>query len=168
MVRAQRLALTGPKERRVRCRQPASRLGVEAVEATGLAAIECPQVLREAAVGRVEVEEPGGRQRPESMHEAGWRRDECARADRVLLVVHEKGQLALEDVERINVLAVNVRRRAGPCLRVPRLRDRQIVERRPERDPAAEERLALAGPLNDSLRHACLQHEIQYCAGWGS
>ena len=117
VVRPQRLALARPEEGGSRCRQATSRLGVEAVEATRFAAIERPQVLREAAVRCVEVEEPGGREAPESVHHAGWRRDECTRSERVLLVVHEKGQLALEHVERISVLAVNVRRRAGLCVR---------------------------------------------------
>ena len=116
VVRPQRLALALPEEDGSRCRQATSGLGVEAVEATRFAAIKHPQVLREAAVRCVEVEEAGGGEAPESVHHAGWRRDGCTRSERVLLVVHEKRQLALEHVERISVLAVDVRRCAGVVL----------------------------------------------------
>jgi hypothetical protein len=63
----------------------------------------------------------------------------------VLLVVDEERQLALEHVERVGVLPVQVRVGAGAGVGEERLGDRELGQRRLEHDPAAEERLALAG-----------------------
>ena len=68
----------------------------------------------------------------------------------VLLVVHEDRELPLEDVERVGVAAVEVRPGARAGAWVARLRDAELVERPLDHDPAAEERLALAGSVHDA------------------
>ena len=109
-----------------------------------LAAVSGAKVLGEAAVGRVEVEEPRRRRAAEAVDDLGRRADARARAEQVLLVVHEHRELALEDVERVGVLPVEVRLRPGPRVREPGLGDAEVVEARLDRDPPAEEGVALA------------------------
>ena len=122
---------------------------VEAVEAAGLAPVALAQVVREAAVGRVEIQEAGPRSAPEAVDDVGRRAHAAARPHRVLVVADEKGHLAFEHVERVGVVSMQVRIGARACVGEVRLRDAELVEGHLDHDPAAEERLALAGPVND-------------------
>jgi hypothetical protein len=67
----------------------------------------------------------------------------------MLLVLHQNGELTLQDVERIGVLLVNVGPRPGPRAVVPRLRDAELLEGGLDHDPAAEHGLALPRAMND-------------------
>ena len=71
-------------------------------------------------------------------------------AEDVLLVVEQEGELALEDVERVRMLAVVVGLGARSGIREERLGQTELGQGRPEDDPAAEERLAAAGVLDDA------------------
>ena len=97
------------------------------------------QVLREPRIRRVEVEEAGRHRASEPVHEAGRRADGAAGADEMLLVADADRELALEHVERVGVLAVEVEIGSGPRRREPRLGHRQLLEPGLEHDPAAEE-----------------------------
>jgi hypothetical protein len=131
-------------------RPAAAGLDVDAVEPAGLAAVPRPQVLGEAAVRRVEVEEPRRRRRPEAVDDLDRRTDAPTWRENVLLVVDQDGESALEDVERIGVVMVDVWARAVPRAVEVRLGDRELVEARLEHDPAAEERLSFAWSEHDT------------------
>jgi hypothetical protein len=124
--------------------------GVDAVEATGLTAIALLQIPCEATARCMEVQEPRTRSAPEPMHDLRWSADARARRQQLLLVVDQDRELALEDVERIGVLPVEVRIRSRASVREVRLRDAELVEVRLDDDSSAEERLALAGSVHDS------------------
>ena len=151
VVRLQPLSFSGLQEDRFRRRLAASRRRVDAVEAAFLTAITRSQVVRKAAVGRVEVEEERGRRAPEAVHDLRRRADERARLELLLLVVDEHREPALEHVKRIRVPAVEVRIGAVASVREMRLRDAKLPEGRLEHDPAVEERLALARSEHDSV-----------------
>jgi hypothetical protein len=86
---------------------------------------------------------------PEGVDDARRGANAPARADGALLVTDEERELALEHVERINVLPVDVRVRAGPSAVELRFRDAELLEGRLDQNPATEQRLALAGSVND-------------------
>src|SRR5262249_51864027 len=69
-----------------------------------------PDHLHEAAVGAVEVEHPctARTRRPEAVDDAGWRRDERPGADAGRAVGEQELDLALEDVEGVDVVVVAV------------------------------------------------------------
>jgi len=102
------------------------------------------QVVCESAVRRVEVQETRPRRAAESVHDLGRCADERARLERLLLVVHEHGEAALEHVERVRMLSVEVRLGAVARIGEQGFGDAELFERGLEHDPAAEERLALA------------------------
>src|SRR5262249_56812561 len=101
------------------------------------------------AVGRVEGEEGGRCGRAEAVYDARRGADAAARADDDLLVVHEDGQLAFEDVEGVGVVLVVVRLSARPRRPEVGLRDAELVERGLQDDAAAEQRLAFACAVDD-------------------
>ena len=84
------------------------------------------------------------------MHDLLWSADARARGEHLLLVVDQDREPALEDVERIRVLPVEVRIRSGASVREERLGDAELVEVRLDHDPSVEKRLALAGSVHDS------------------
>ena len=88
------------------------------------------------------------------MHYLGWRADEHAGIEPLLLVVDEDGEPTLEHVERVRVPAVEVRIGAVARIREVRLRDAQLLEGRLEHDPAVEEHLAFARPEDDAVHCA--------------
>ena len=145
----QRLALAGLDHDGVVGRLPAARLRVDAVEAALLAAVAGAQVVREAAVRRMEVQEAGRHRRAEAVDDARRRADAPARADDDLLVVDEDPHLALEDVEGVGVVLVVVRVGPGPRRPEVGLRDAELLEGRLQHDAAAEQRFALPGAVND-------------------
>jgi hypothetical protein len=85
------------------------------------------------------------------VHDFRRRRDERAGVEQLLVVVDEHGHTALEHVERVHVPAVKMRIGAVARVRNVRLGDRELLEARLEHDPAAEERLALAGTEHDRV-----------------
>ena len=99
----------------------------------------------------MEVEEPRPRCAPEPVHDLGRCADERSRPERLLLVVDEHGETALEHVERVRMLPVVVRFGAVARIGKERLGDRELVEARLDHDPAVEERLALARFEHDSI-----------------
>ena len=118
------------------------------------------QVLGEPAAGRVVVQEPELSRAVvvEAVHEAGRHHDEGARArgDAVELRADLEGELALEDVERIDVMEVDVRFGATLADRVTRPGDREplVVAEDPQLPRRrVRDRLALAGPMDDRLPH---------------
>jgi hypothetical protein len=141
-------AVAGRKEDRLRPRSAAARRSVDAVEAAGLTAVTLPQVLGEAAPGRVEVEKTRARRAPEPVHDLLGSADERARRQQLLLVVDEHREPALDDVERIHVQTMEVGGRSVAGIREERFRDAQLLEVGLDHDPAAEQRLALARPVH--------------------
>jgi hypothetical protein len=129
----------------------AAGVGVVAVEAAGLAAVTSAQVLRKAAVRRMEVEEASARRAPEAVDDVRRSADERSRLDHLLIVADENSELALEDVERVRMQLVEVRLSSLARVRKQRLRDAELVEGCLEHDPPAEERFALAGAQKDSV-----------------
>ena len=105
----------------------------------------------------MEVEEDRRRRAPEAVHDLRRRADERTRLELLLLVVDEHREPALEHVERVRVPAVEVRVGAVARVREVRLRDAQLLERRFQHDPPAEERLTLTG----SQQNAC--HRARVC-----
>ena len=87
---------------------------------------------------------------PEPVHDLRRSADARTRGQHLLLVVDQDRKPALEDVERIRVLPVEVRIRSGASVRKKRLGDAELVEVRLDHDPPAEERLALAGSVDDA------------------
>lgn len=77
-----------------------------------------------------------------------------ARDERVLLVLDEKRELSRQDIERVRMLPVEMRARSRPSVVELRFRDGELFEVRLEHDPAAEERLARAGSVNDPCHFA--------------
>ena len=157
VVRFESFSLFRLQEDRLGRRLAASRRRVDAVEAALLAAVAGAQVVGEAAVRRVKVQEDRARRRAEAVHDFRRRADECARLELFVLVVHEHGHAALEHVERVRVPAVEVRLGAVASVRKVRLRDAQLLEGRFQHDPPAEERLTFAG----SQQNAC--HRARVC-----
>jgi hypothetical protein len=84
------------------------------------------------------------------MYDLRWSADARAWRQHLLLVVDQDREAALEDVERIRVLPVEVRIRSGAGIGEKRLGNAELVEVRLDDDPSAEERLALAGSVHDS------------------
>ena len=84
------------------------------------------------------------------MYDLRWSADACARRQHLLFVVDQDREPALENVERIRVLPVEVRVRSGASIREERLGDAELVEVGLDDDPSAEERFALAGSVHDS------------------
>ncbi len=144
------LAFSGREKKGFRSVAAAAWRSVDAVETAGLTAIPCLKIPCETTVRRVEVQEPRARSAPEPMHDLPRSADACARGQHLLLVVNQDRKLALEDVERIRVLPMEVRIRSGPRVREKRLCDAELVEIRLDHDPSAEERFAFAGPVHDS------------------
>ena len=151
VVRGELLALARPPEHCLRRGLAAPGWRVDAVEPAFLTVVPGAQVVGEASVRRVEVEEDGARRRAEAVHDLRRRASERTRVEQLLLVVHEHGHTALEHVERVRVAAVVVRARALACVGEVRLRDRELLEPRLEHDAPAEERLALPGPEHDGV-----------------
>ena len=143
-------ASTGRKEDGFRSGATTARQGVKTVETAGLTAIAGLQIPRETRVRRVEIQEPRARGASEPMHDLPWSADAGARRQHLLLVVDQDREPALEDVERIRVLPVEVRIRSGARVREKRLGDAELVEVRLDDDPSAKKRLALAGSVHDS------------------
>jgi hypothetical protein len=150
----QPLTLAGAQDDPVRAGAAAARLDVDAVETAGPAAVAVAQILGEASVRRVEVEESSRHRRTEAMDEPRRGRRKPARAEQHLLVVHEHRELAVEDVERVDVLPVDVRARSIAGAVERRLGDAELVEARLDHDPAAEERLALTAAMHDPCHRA--------------
>ena len=84
------------------------------------------------------------------MHDLWRGGDKRSRGQDLLLVVDQDCESALEDVERIQMLPVEVRLRAGAGVQEQRLGDAELVEVGLDHDPSVEERLALAGPVHDA------------------
>jgi hypothetical protein len=143
-------AFAGKKEDGFGSRAAAPRWSVDAVETAGLTAIALLQIPCEATVRRVEVQEARTGSAPEAMDDLPRSAHARARGQHLLLVVDQDSEPALEDVERIRVLPVEVRIRSLASIREERLRDAELVEVRLDHDPSAEERLALAGSVHDS------------------
>jgi len=85
------------------------------------------------------------------VHDLGRCADERPGPERLLLVVDEHGEAALEHVERVRMLPVIVRLGAVSCVGKERLGDRELVEARLDHDPAVEERLAFARLEHDTV-----------------
>ena len=143
-------AFAGREEDRLRSGSATTRRSIDAVEAAGLAAIALLQIPREATVRRVEVQEPCTRRAPEPVDDLRRSAGARSRRQQLLVVVDEHRKPALEDVERIHVLPVEMRIRSGASIGKERLRDADLIEVRLDDDPSAEERLALAGSVHDS------------------
>ena len=143
-------ACSGRKEDGVLSGAATARWSVDAVETSGLTAIPLLQIPCEAPVRCVEVEEPRTRSAPETVHDLRRSADACAGRQHLLLFVDQDREPALEDVERIRMLPVEVRVRSGASVREQGLGDAELVEVRLDDDPSAEERLALAGSVHDS------------------
>ena len=150
IVACEPLAFSGREEDGFRSGAPTPRRSVDAVETAGLTAIPRLQIPCEATVRRVEVQESGAGSAPEAMDHLRRSADARARRQHLLLVVEEDREPALEDVERIRVLPMEVRIRSGASVREKRLGDAELVEVRLDDDPAVEERFALAGSVHDS------------------
>ena len=152
VVRAQRLALAGVEEHGAGVGEPVARRAASTLsKPPGSPRSSSRRCSANRASGRVEVEEAGRHRAPEPVHEAGRRADGAAWADEVLLVADADRQLALEHVERVGVLTVEVEIGPRPRGREPRLGHRQLLEPGLEHDPAAEERLAFAGAVVDAV-----------------
>jgi hypothetical protein len=124
---------------------------VETVEPAGLSTVLCSEISRKTAVRRVEVEESSWRRAPESVDDPGRRADKCVRRDELLLVVDQNGEPALEDVERIRVLPVEVRTRSRLRGIEMRFGNAELLEVGLDHDPSTEKRFALAGSEHDSF-----------------
>jgi hypothetical protein len=143
-------SLSGKEEDGLRSGAATTGRSVDAVETAGLTAIPLLQIPCEPSVGRVEIQEPRSRSAPEPMHDFPWSADACPRRQQLLLVVDQDRDPALEDVERIRVLPVEVWISSWASIREERLGDAELDEVRLDHDASAEERLALAGSVHDS------------------
>jgi hypothetical protein len=93
------------------------------------------------------------RRAPEAVDDARRGARAPAGAEQMLLVLHQDGELALQDVERIGVPLVEMRPRPGPRAVVPRLRDAELLEGGLDHDPAAEHsRVSAQQPQQDADR----------------
>ena len=138
----------------VRPRAATTRRSVDAVETAGLTAIPLLEIPCEAAPRCMKVQEASPRRASESMYDLRWSADARAWRQHLLLVVDQDREAALEDVERIRMLSVEVRVGSWAGVGEKRLRDAELVEVRLDDDSPAEERLALAGSVHDSW-HRC-------------
>ena len=143
-------ACSGRKEDGFGSGAATARRSVDAVETAGLTAIPFLQIPCEAPVRCMEVQEPGTRSAPEAMHDLRRSAGARVRRQQLLFVVDEDCEPALEDIERIRVLPMEVRIGAGTSVREERLGDAELVEVGLDHNPSAEERLALAGSVHDS------------------
>jgi hypothetical protein len=99
----------------------------------------------------MEVEEPSARSAAESVHHVWWSTDAPFLREQLFLIVYEDRETALEDVERVRMLSVEVRARSRPRVGKERLRDGELVEACFDHDPTAEERFAFAGSEHDAI-----------------
>src|SRR6266545_6512439 len=108
VVRLQAFPLAGAEVNGLGSRRAAAGGDVDAVEAAGLAAVPRAQMLCEAAVRRVEVEEPCAGRAPEPVNDPGRRAGARAGRKHLLLVFDQDGELALagaihDSVHRVRV-----------------------------------------------------------------
>ena len=129
------------------------RHGVDAVEASRLSAISCLEISANPPSGVWKLRKRAGDVVLKPCTTSGGAEAKAFGREQLFLVHDQNCEPALEDVERIRVLPVEVRARSVSRGIEMRFGDAELLEVGLDHDPAVEQRLALARPEHDCVHH---------------